>query len=141
MEPLIAAKEAELDKMLDDFRALAPVLRDRANAKMESAQREIDSLKRELRDFRAEHDESRKELTARWGAFKKAKETLLNGGAGRQKTAILGDVVDRIECHFRHSSTEAGLNNGKSSLDKAVIYPATGETFTCFTNGIKGVQG
>ncbi len=49
--PIIAAKEAELDRMLDDFRSLAPVLRERANAKMEAAQKEIDALKRELRDF------------------------------------------------------------------------------------------
>jgi hypothetical protein len=41
IERQIAHKEAELDKMLDDFRGLAPVLRDRANVKMEAALEEI----------------------------------------------------------------------------------------------------
>jgi DNA invertase Pin-like site-specific DNA recombinase/predicted nucleic acid-binding Zn-ribbon protein len=135
-ERAIADKRAELDRMIDDFRDLSPKLRERANAKMESVQAEIDELERESRDLRPLLEDADKELEARLNGARRATETLSNGSAGRQKTEIVSKVIERIICYFRHNSTRTGKNNGRSTLERVVIIPVSGETVTCFTDGI-----
>ena len=153
-EQAIAGKEAELDKMLDDFRGLAPVLRDRANAKMEAALEEIKSLRSKLTGFRSQYKEAESELAARLKAIDRATDSLRNPSSGRQKTALISDVVDKIVCYFEHTETrplkrsQKRKNHGKSLLAKVEVHPVDGEIFTwtaaedrIVTNGNKVAPG
>lgn len=136
IEREIANKERELDKMLDDFRGLAPVLRDRANGKMECALEEIKTLRSNLVGFRSQYGEAETELAARLKAIDRATDALRNPSSCRRKTAVIAEVVDKIVCHFEHTSTrprkrgQKRVNHGKSLLCKVEVHAADGEIFT-----------
>jgi DNA invertase Pin-like site-specific DNA recombinase len=141
IEKQIAGKESELDRMLDDFRGLAPILRDRANAKMETIQTEIELLRAQLAGFSSQYKGAEAELAARMKAVDRAEDSLRNPASGRQKTAIVSDVIDKIICYFEHSETrprkrnQKRKNHGKSLLTKVEFHPVEGDVFTCFTDG------
>ena len=130
IEKQIADKEAQLDKMLDDFRTLSPKLRDRINNKMEALQEEIDNLKGQLHDLRQPSANLKKELAAREKSMEKAIKTLSKDVSGRQKTEALKGVIDRIICYFRH-------DKHKSYLERVDIIPVDRKTvvFESFING------
>jgi hypothetical protein len=66
----------------------------------------------------------------------RASDSLRNPSSCRQKTAAVADVVDKIVCHFEHTSTrprkrgQKRTNHGKSLLCKVEIHAADGEIFT-----------
>jgi DNA invertase Pin-like site-specific DNA recombinase len=134
IEDEIAVKERELDRMLDGYADLTGGIRERAKAKMEDLQREVDLLRRDLVDWRQPYEEIERELAARKSALDRATEVLSNGAAGRQKTEALSAVVDQVVCHFRHTPGK-GKYHGKSHLDKVEIVPVSGDS-VCFTDGI-----
>ncbi|HEY3969432.1 MAG TPA: recombinase family protein [Planctomycetaceae bacterium] len=131
LEKDIARRQADLDKMLDDFRGLPEKLRQRAVARMEPLQAELDSLESQLVDWRQPHDNLRAELAARQTSLKTAVATIGRQGGDRVKSEALRGVVDRIVCRFRHVKTKATLNNGKSILTSVEIYPISADK-DCF---------
>jgi DNA invertase Pin-like site-specific DNA recombinase len=134
LELRIAAKESELDAMLDDFRSLTPLLRERANVRMETLQGEINELKAQLVDLRQPWHDFGKELAVRQESLTDAEHVLTNGAAGRQKTETLSGVIDQIVCRFRHTATKDQTNNGKSHLESVEIGLISGESL-CLTDG------
>lgn len=141
VEAIIAKKESDLDKMLDDYRDLTGGLRDRAKEKMANLQAEISRLRRELIDWREPFDEMVKELAARQSALQQAKKVITNGAVGREKTEVLLSVIEKITCFFTHSKKKVGQkNNGKSYLDKVEILSVSGDLVS-FTDGIRPGQG
>jgi hypothetical protein len=144
-EAAIAEKEAALDKMLEDYRALPPTLRERTHAMMEAMQAEIDALRGQLTDLREPWGNLKQQLTDRKKAYDHAAKMLGKDGVGRQKTDALQGVIKQVVCWFRHTAPE-GLrrkgvtgrdNNGKSYLDRVEIVPISGDkwAFTSFTRG------
>jgi hypothetical protein len=115
--------------MLDRYGDLSGQLRERAKEKMQQLQTEIETLQRDLTDWRDPFDDLVRELEARRESLKRAKQVLANGAAAGQKTEALSAVMDHIVCHFRHEGT-------KSFLDKVEIVPASGDS-VCFTVGSK----
>jgi hypothetical protein len=150
IERQIVSKEAELDRMLDDFRGLALALRNRANVKMEALEMEIKSLQTRLKEgYWTQAKHFVKELAVRSKAAERAVDARRNGEGGRRMTAIASEVVDRIVCRFTHTETKPkkrGLatpkrqNNGKSTLAGVEIHAVNGDVFTCFTDGNKVEQ-
>jgi DNA invertase Pin-like site-specific DNA recombinase len=131
LEREIARKQVDLDKMLDDFRGLPEKLRQRAVARMEPLQAELDDLESQLVDWRQPYENLRAELAARQAALKTAVATVGREGADRVKSEALRGVVDRIVCHFRHTRTAKTTNNGKSILTRVEIYPISADR-ECF---------
>jgi DNA invertase Pin-like site-specific DNA recombinase/ElaB/YqjD/DUF883 family membrane-anchored ribosome-binding protein len=140
IERAITDLESDLDKMVDDFRDLAPEVRERANAKMKKLQAQIDELKRQAADLRQPLQTAENYLTDLLNASERANDILANGAAGRQKTEVMSRVIDKIICHFGHSSTKGLKNHGKSRLIGVEVLPATGGFF-CFTDGISPERG
>lgn len=131
LEKQIAAKQAELDYQIRQYRTLSPALQKRANQLMEPLQGEIADLEAELVDWREPYQNLRAELTARKDSLQRAVTTIGRDGEGRAKAATLRGVVDRIVCRFRHTATKASENNGKSILTGVEIYPISAES-ACF---------
>jgi len=130
LEKAIQAKEAELDRMLEDFRTLSPKLRERANAKMEALQADIDAIRRKMEDLRVPWGKVQAELTARRKALDNALVILGKQGADRQKTEALRGVIDRIVCHFRYVDQHGKPMPVKSFLESVEIIPVSGEAVT-----------
>ncbi len=127
LERDIAAKQADLDKMLDDFRGLPEKLRQRAVARMEPLQAEIEDLESQLVDWRKPHDNLRADLEARQKALKTAVATVGREGADRVKSEALRGVIHRIVCRFRHTATKTGNHFGESILDEVQIHPVSAD--------------
>ena len=101
LEKQIAAKQVELDKLIDDYGALPGRLRQRAIARMEPLQAEVDDLQAQLTDWRGPLVNLREQLAQRRAAMDHAKQTIARDGAGRAKSDALRGVIDRIVCHYR----------------------------------------
>ena len=101
IEKAIAAKEAELESLLDSFAGLSPKLKERANRRGEALQEEIDALKRDLGNLRITWDRLKEDLHQRKAALDQAVSTLNEEGRHRQKAEAVRTVVDRIVCHFQ----------------------------------------
>ena len=138
VEAAIAEKEAALDKMLEDYRALPPKLRERTHATMESMQAEIDDLRQQLTDLREPWDNLKQQLTDRRKAYAQAAKVLGKERAGREKADALRGVISQVVCWFRHTATKEAKHNGKSYLDRIQIVAISGETrtFPVVINGI-----
>ncbi|MGQ0633429.1 MAG: recombinase family protein [Planctomycetaceae bacterium] len=132
LESEIADRQAKLDRELDAFTSLPDRLRQAAVKRMEPLQTEIDALESELVDWREPYRNLQAELTARKASLEQASATIGRDGAGRVKAETLRGVVDRIVCHFRHTSTKASANNGKSILNRVEIYPISAES-ACYS--------
>ena len=78
----IAAKDRELNKMLDSFTDLTGSLRERAKTKMELLQSEIDALKAQQLTPASPLESLKAELTARRDALASAEKTMSKAGAG-----------------------------------------------------------
>jgi hypothetical protein len=77
IEQAIAAKESEIESVLDGFAGLTPTMKDRVNKRLEALQKELDTLKRDLADLRIPWENLRAELAARQEALERA-TTILN---------------------------------------------------------------
>jgi DNA invertase Pin-like site-specific DNA recombinase len=129
LERQLAAKQAELDKQLDDFAALPARIKQRAIARMEPIQAEIDDLQNQLNDWRRPYVNIRDQLTQRREAIKAAQKTITKDGAGRAKSEAMRGVIDRVVLHFRHTKNGPG---GKSYLKGYDIHAASGDV-ECFS--------
>lgn len=133
MEATIAAKEAALDKLLDEYVGLPANVKERMNKRMEALQNEIDALKGRLFDLRKPWGNLLGELAEREKAVDHAVKVLGKGKNGRQKTEALMAVIKEIRCTFRHAvrketTTSGKRNNGKSFLEVVEIVPIVGES-------------
>jgi len=129
IEAKIAAKERELDELLDGFAGLTPKLKERANRRGEALQEEIEGLRRDLQNARGTWEYLRDDLVARKEALERTLATLNKEGHFRQKTEALRTAVDKIVCHFRRVGKRA-------ILESVQIVPAEGAavqplTFPC----------
>ncbi len=129
LEGQIAGKEAELDKLLDQYATLPEKLRQRAIDRMEPVQAELDDLKGRLIDWRGPYQRLRAELDARREGLAKARATIGKAGAERQKADALRGVVDKIVCHFRYEQKK-GSNYAKSYLDRVEFVAVSGESLS-----------
>ena len=126
IEEKIAAKERELDELLDGFAGLTPRLKERANRRGEALQEEIEVLRRDLQDLRLPWEYLRNDLAARREAVDRATATLNQEGHFRQKTEVLKTVVDKIVCHFRRVGKHATLESIEIiPAEDAAIQPLT----------------
>jgi hypothetical protein len=119
IEEKIAAKERELDELLDGFADLTPKLKERANRRGESLQEEIEADRRDLQNLLLRWEFLQNDLVARQEALDRAMTTLNQEGHFRQKTEVLKAVVDKIICHFRRVGKRA-------TLESIEIIPAEG---------------
>ena len=111
IEEKIAAKERELDELLDGFAGLTPKLKERANRRGEALQEEIEALRSDLRDLRLPWEYLHADLAARREALERATTTLNQEGHCRQKAEVLKTVVDKIVCRFRRVGKRATLES------------------------------
>jgi DNA invertase Pin-like site-specific DNA recombinase len=134
LEKQLIDKQAEIDKMLDDFTDLPDRLRHRAIERMQPLQDEIDDLGLQLKDWRGPYANLRQQLDARQEGMTRAQKTIRKEGAERQKADALRGVIDRIVCHFHHTkkASKSGEHNGKSILDRVEIFPVSGGK-VCFS--------
>lgn len=123
VEAEIDAKESELDSMLSGFARLSPALQDRANAKMEALQGEIDALRAEIEDLSIPYRDACKEVATRQHALRHALSVRDESGPARAEA--LRSVVDRVVCNFRYQGV-------KSIIDSVEIFPVSGDAL-CFT--------
>jgi DNA invertase Pin-like site-specific DNA recombinase len=100
IEQAIAAKEAEIESLLDGFAGLTPAMKGRVNKRLEALQKELDTLRHDLQDLRIPWERLRAELAARQEALERATATLNQEGHFRQKAEVLKTVVGHIICHF-----------------------------------------
>lgn len=140
LEKQIAAKQAELDKLIDGYATLPDRLRQRAIARMEPLQADVDDLRAQLTDWRTPYVNLREQLAQRREAMDHAKRTISRDGAGRAKSDALRGVIDRIVCFYRHTKTAKQANNGKSYLERVEIYPVSGDAIS-FSAGGKPARG
>jgi hypothetical protein len=141
IEAEVAEKEAALDQMLDDYRDLSPALRERANAKMETLQAEVDALRHKVEDLRVPWATFTAELAARKIALANAQKALRKDTSGRQKSEALRTALAEIRCWFRHTATKESKHNGKSYLERVEITPVAGSVYTSFIDGNAPVPG
>ncbi|QDV84560.1 recombinase family protein [Stieleria magnilauensis] len=125
----IDAKEQELDAMLSGFARLSPALQDRANAKMEGLQTQIEALKAEAEDLAIPYREVAGEVAARQKALRHAL-TIANDEGPARAEALRG-VVDSIVVNFRYTAK-------KSFLDCVEIFPVAGEKLCLALEGSPG---
>jgi hypothetical protein len=111
IEKVIAEKEAELETLLDGFAGLSPKLKERADKRGESLQREIDALQGDLQDMRIPWERLHAELAARQGALERATTILNQEGHFRQKAEALKTVIGRIVCHFSRKGKHCPLKS------------------------------
>jgi len=128
LEKQIAEREADLDRMVEDFRGLSDRLKERANQKMEAAEAELDRLRQQLVDLRQPWGNLKEDLASRLRQVNEAMHVLGNGSTGRQKTEAAASVISRIVCGFRHSAK-------KSYLDSVDIETVSGDVVRVVTNG------
>lgn len=135
LEKQLETKQGELDRELDQFAKLPERIQQRAVARMQPLQDEIDDLKRQVNDWRRPYENLRSSLTTRLDALGSARRAISRDGAGRAKADAVRAVIDRVVCYFRHSKGGPG-NNGKSYLDRVEIFPNAGDVASqCFSAG------
>lgn len=130
-ESRLAAKRAELDRLLDGFIGLSDRMKPAANQKMEALQDEIDALERQTTNLAPAFDNAIAELLARDEALGKAKQAIRGDGEGRRKADALSKVVKEIRLHFRHVEAKRRKptdkpKNGISRLERVEIVPVSG---------------
>ena len=130
LEAQIQEREAELDRMVEDFRSLSPKMRDRANARMEALQAEIDSRKQAISDLRVPWETLKEELKSRRKALNHALTVLGRKGCGSQKTEALRAVVSKIVCNFRYVGNDGKPTAKKSFLDTVKIVSVSGDSIS-----------
>jgi hypothetical protein len=127
IEAKIQEKEAEIEKMLDEFRGLSEKQKPRLNVKMDALQVEINAMRGQLVDLREPWKNLRGQLVERQAAFATAVKILGKDGGGRRKTETLRGVISQITCWFRHTQSKGAAHNGKSFLEKVEIVPISGK--------------
>ena len=126
IEKAIAAKETELESLLDSFAGLSPKLKERANRRGEALQEEIDALKRDLGNLRITWDRIKEDLRQRKTALDQAVSTLNEEGRHRQKAEAVRTVVDRIVCHFQEEGKRHKLVSIEvAAAEDGAIQPRT----------------
>jgi len=121
-------------------------LPENAKAALRKANEQILSLESQLHDVDSERKNLADEvehvigdLATRKQAIDQIRKSVGNEAAFRRKAALLGQVVDRIVCHFRYSP---GKNNrAKSYLDVVQIFPIESDPVKCFPDGEPGGPG
>ncbi|MCX7428985.1 MAG: recombinase zinc beta ribbon domain-containing protein, partial [Planctomycetia bacterium] len=126
IEKAVAAKESELESLLDSFAGLSPKLKERANRRGEALQEEIDALKRDLGNLRITWDRIKEDLRQRKAALDHAVSTLNEEGRHRQKAEAVRTVVDRIVCHFQSHGNRHKLTRIEvAASEDGAIQPRT----------------
>jgi len=130
LEEKVAAKEAEIESLLDGFAGLTPKMKDRVNRRLESLQEEVDALRRDLVDLRVPWDRLRDDLAARKEALERTTATLNREGHYRQKAEVLKTVVDKIVCCFRRVGKHATLESievipAEDAAVRPLIFPSS----------------
>ena len=126
LERKLAAKEAEIEAVLNGFAGLTPKMKDRVNKRLEALQNELEALRRDLTDARLSWEYLRGLLAARKEALERATATLNQEGHVRQKAEVLKTVADKIVCHFRRVGKRVTLDSIEViPAEDAAIRPLT----------------
>jgi DNA invertase Pin-like site-specific DNA recombinase len=128
----VAAKLAEMDRLVEQFAALTSKLaQDRANKRMETLEREINELQEQARPLDLAATATREELERREQATRAAREAMA-GDSNRRKAQALGRVVARIVCRF---DTELVKGRMRSFLREVTFEPLLGEVVSYAAEG------
>ncbi|NQU22677.1 MAG: recombinase family protein [Candidatus Nealsonbacteria bacterium] len=138
LEKQVAEKEAQIEKMLDDYRTLPARMKKRANVRMEALQDELDALTSQLSDLRGPYGNIKAELKARKAAYSHALKTVREDQSYRQRAEALRAVIDRIVLHYRYTRRDGEPTKKKSFLDKVEIIPVSGETYRVVAEPVQG---
>ena len=111
LEKQVAAKEAEIESLLDGFAGLTPLMKDRVNKRLEALQFELQALRTDLVNARGMWEYFHDLLASRKEALERATAALNQEGHCRHKAEVLKTVVDKIVCHFRRVGKRATLES------------------------------
>jgi len=101
IEARIAAKEGEIEALLDGFAGLTPKLRERANRRGEALQDEIEASRLELKNWGVHWGRLTSQLKTHKDALARATTTLNQEGHHRAKAAAIRTVIGEIICTFK----------------------------------------
>jgi DNA invertase Pin-like site-specific DNA recombinase len=131
----LAAREAEMDRLVDQFAALrSSIARERANQKMEALEAEILALREQLRPLDEKVQGLWDDLKRLQGMIVEARETLA-GDSNRRKAAAVRAVIRRIVCRFRYAQAGSQM---RSILTEVRFEPVEGQAKTFVVDGGPG---
>ena len=116
----LAAKNAELDNLIESYANLPKAVQHKINGKLELLQAEIDDLERQTVNLRIPRDEAYSMLQRRKQEALEAIQAINTDIEYRAMTEALRLVIDRIVLHHRYSPA------GKSILEFVEIVPVSG---------------
>ncbi|HEY7315211.1 MAG TPA: recombinase family protein [Gemmataceae bacterium] len=126
----LAAKEAELDRLVEQYAGLrSEMARERANRKMEAMEQEILGLREQIAPLDARVEGLHEELMTLEQRIAEAREALA-GDSNRRKAQAIRTVIRRIVCKFQH--VQAGSLK-RSVLTEVRIEPVEGATIVVST--------
>jgi DNA invertase Pin-like site-specific DNA recombinase len=135
MAQQLTAKEAEMDRLVDQFAGLQnAVAKERANQRMEALGAEILAMREQAQPLDAKVRALREDLKRLEKTMAEAREALLGDG-NRRKAAAVRAVIRRIICRFRYA--QAGSQK-RSILTEVRIEPVEGQDKTFVVDGGPG---
>lgn len=108
---------------------------DKTNGQILALESRMHEIRCELDDLSCELHLLLGELAMRQRALQRAKEAIQDDSSHREKSELVGSVLEKVVCHFR--DTNGRGNQPRTTLDSVEVFPVVGDPVLRFPNGNK----